>query len=272
MGEARDATSFTEAERRLLALAHDFAADMTQRVLQEVSDDSTRREEAVALVRARAAKRGIKLKLRGNRPTPVRTLGGQVISVNTSYAKARPRGGRPLDGRGAQGTGVYPVLDQLGDRGSDDTRAPALRRSLGLGGQLGELRPRTDARGRRGARPQDVPAHDLRGVRDGTPSSQGGDPGTERRPGPGRVRRATGRGGRGRRAHQHPPSSRGTPEEGRSQALRDRVAGAEGAHDLRTECGGQARPRGSPGRSLRAGRASLGQPSRWRRPCLPSRR
>lgn len=124
MGAARDPGAFTEAERRLVALAHDFAADMTERVLQEVSDDSARKEEAASLVRARAAKRGIELKLRGSRPTPVRTLGGQVITVNTPYAKARPRSSEPLDGRGAQGTGVYPVLDQLGITGRT---TPALR-------------------------------------------------------------------------------------------------------------------------------------------------
>jgi hypothetical protein len=124
MRGAEDALSFSDAERVLTGLAQELASDMTQRVLQDVSNDKSRRKHALERVRERAAQRGIELRVERNRKTLVRTLGGRTIEVVTSYATARPRGGEPLETRRSQGTGVYPVLDQLGISGRS---TPALR-------------------------------------------------------------------------------------------------------------------------------------------------
>jgi len=75
-------------------------------------------------VRERADKRGIKVRQERPRKTKVRTLGGEVVEVVTPYATAKPRAGPALKKRGSQGTGVYPVLDQLGISGR---ATPALR-------------------------------------------------------------------------------------------------------------------------------------------------
>ena len=124
MGNARDAAAFCEAERELVGLAQELASEMTQRVVQEVSNDTARRKEAMARVRERAAQKGIDLRVERVRRTEVRTLGGRVIEVVTPYATARPRGPNPLEKRSTQGTGVYPILDQLGISGRS---TPALR-------------------------------------------------------------------------------------------------------------------------------------------------
>ena len=121
---ARDAASFTAAERELVRLAQGLASSMTQRVLQEVSDNETRKREAFERARESAGAKGIELRVERKRRTEVRTLGGQVVDVMTPYATARPRGDGARAARGAQGTGVYPVLDQLGIIGRS---TPALR-------------------------------------------------------------------------------------------------------------------------------------------------
>lgn len=124
MGEARDASSFTASERELVMMTRELAADMTQRVLQTVSDDAERRKEALARVREKADRRGIDIRTERKRRTPIRTLGGNIIHVETSYASSRPRAGKKLEKRGKDGTGVYPILDQLGIIGRS---TPALR-------------------------------------------------------------------------------------------------------------------------------------------------
>ena len=124
MGEARAPAAFCASERTVHSLALEIAADLTQRVLQAVSDDKERRREAMARVRELAASRGIEVRQERSRKTKVRTAGGQVIEVTTPYMTAKPRAGPSLKKRGAQGTGVYPVLDQLGIAGRC---TPALR-------------------------------------------------------------------------------------------------------------------------------------------------
>ena len=124
MGKARTPASFCASERTVIALALDLAADLTQRVLQEVSDDKARRREASARVRNLAASRGLQVRQERSRKTKVRTAGGQVIEVTTPYMTAKPWAGLRLEKRGAQGTGVYPVLDELGIAGRC---TPALR-------------------------------------------------------------------------------------------------------------------------------------------------
>lgn len=117
MRGSRDPEAFCGAERELAALAHDVAAEVTQRVVQELSDDKERRREALELVKERAAARGIEMRTERDRRTEFRTLGGRTVEITTSYATARPRAGVVREKRGAQGTGVYPVLDQLGISG-----------------------------------------------------------------------------------------------------------------------------------------------------------
>lgn len=128
VGELRQASSpqsFCEAERRVHALAQAVATEMTQRALQAMSDDEARAAEALGQVRERAGGRGVQVRSEGRRKTLVRTLSGQEVEVVTPYAIGKPRGRGPQTRkRGAQGTGVYPVLDQLGIVGR---ATPALR-------------------------------------------------------------------------------------------------------------------------------------------------
>lgn len=121
--EARSAVAFTKAERELVKLARQMAAKLTQQVLQEVSDDEQRKREALERVREKAAERRVEVRSMGMCETPVRTLGGEMVTVRTPYAMAKVQGGRRQT-RGAQGTGVYPVLDELGIVGRS---TPALR-------------------------------------------------------------------------------------------------------------------------------------------------
>lgn len=123
MRECVDARSFAASERAVMALTRELASDITQRVLQEISDDPARRKAALRRLRERTDKRGIKMRTERNRKTPVRTLGGKVVEVVTPYASARVRGG-DRQTRGTQGTGVYYVLDELGITGRS---TPALR-------------------------------------------------------------------------------------------------------------------------------------------------
>ena len=104
MCEARTALAFCDAERLLLTLAHELAAAMTEQVLQRVSDDDARTEEALAQVRQKAGARGIQMRDVGRRKTLIRTVGGQQIEVTTRYAVGKPRVGarRRREGRKAQ--------------------------------------------------------------------------------------------------------------------------------------------------------------------------
>jgi len=112
---ARTPTDFCSAEREVHALALEFAASLTQSALQAASEDPARWKESLSVVRAKAASRGVEVDVeRRRKKTLVRTLSGAVVEVFTPYAVARPRANAPLATRGRQGTGVYPVLDQLG--------------------------------------------------------------------------------------------------------------------------------------------------------------
>lgn len=61
MTDARSPEAFCVAERELVGLARELAADMTQRVVQTISDDAVRRAEVLARVRACASERGIEV-------------------------------------------------------------------------------------------------------------------------------------------------------------------------------------------------------------------
>lgn len=124
VSDARNPREFTDAERELGRLSRQFADDLVRRALQSASDDPERVREAMRAVNKKAGTRGITVRSVGRRPTKVRLLGGSLVDLTTPYASAKPRGGRSCKQRGAQGTGVYPVLDQLGILGRS---TPALR-------------------------------------------------------------------------------------------------------------------------------------------------
>ena len=131
MAQMRGADSpetFTEAERRLHSLSQQVASKLTELIVQEKCDDEATRKAARELVEAKAEKRGISMRVERDRESDIRTLGGQFIRVKTPYMSARPRGGNRTT-RGAQGTGVYPVLDRLGVAGRS---SPALRLQVAL--------------------------------------------------------------------------------------------------------------------------------------------
>jgi len=115
------AEDFTAAERRLASLTQALSSELVRRVVQQVCDDPRRRKEAMERVREKA--KGIAMHAMGRRRTPFRTLSGDVVEVTAPYAMAKPRGGK-REKRGQDGTGVYPVLDQLGIEGRS---TPALR-------------------------------------------------------------------------------------------------------------------------------------------------
>ena len=123
MRKSRTPGAFCEAERTLVELAQGLASDVTQLVVEGLSEDRTCRKEALEEVRERASDRGIEMRLERDRQAEFQTLGGKNVTVKTSYATARPRGAARA-GRGASGTGVYPVLDLLGIA---ERSTPALR-------------------------------------------------------------------------------------------------------------------------------------------------
>jgi len=124
MRRSRSPRSFCEAEREIHGLAAELADDYTAQLLEQIVADKDRAQEANGEVRRLAAERDIELRSAGRRSTPVRLLGGRLIRVWTSYLCSQPRGAGELASRGKAGTGVYPVLDELG---ITDKATPALR-------------------------------------------------------------------------------------------------------------------------------------------------
>jgi len=140
MLQSRTPQDFSAAERTLVELAQGTSSDVVAFVVQTLSADVGVRRGALAEVRERASDGGIEMRLERDRETEFQTLGGKKVVVKTSYATARPRGAA-RSGRGASGTGVYPVLDLLGisERGT-----PALR--LRVGHAVSEANSVTSAR------------------------------------------------------------------------------------------------------------------------------
>ena len=129
MRAADSAVTFVAAERQLHALAQTVASELTRKVVQEKCDDKSTRQEAARRVRERAASVGVTMCSGRHRETDVRTLGGAMMRVKTPYMRGVPRGEGQRETRGAQGTGVYPVLDMLGIAGRS---TPALRLQVAL--------------------------------------------------------------------------------------------------------------------------------------------
>lgn len=125
MFAATNAVSFCASEREVFGLARELASEMVRNVVQEMCDDANRRREATRLLAEKAASRGMELRVRCVAATSFRTLSGISIPVRAQYAATKPLGnGPPLEKRGSDGTGVYPVLDQLG---ITERSTPALR-------------------------------------------------------------------------------------------------------------------------------------------------
>ncbi len=125
--QIRTATSpeaFAACERQLHQLSKAVADEVTTLALQAMCDDMDRVRTAAVEVRATAASRGIRMISEGRRNTRVRLLGGRTVTIHASYLRAKPWAKAPLETRGKDGTGVYPVLDQLG---ITDFATPALR-------------------------------------------------------------------------------------------------------------------------------------------------
>ena len=87
---------------------------MTASVLEEVVGDEQRAQDAVLRVRALASARQVTMLSQGTRETPVQLLGGTTIRLRTVYTCAKARGDAVRASRGKAGTGVFPVLDELG--------------------------------------------------------------------------------------------------------------------------------------------------------------
>lgn len=128
MRACRTARGFLDVERMVHDLTRELADQLTAQVLEEIVADKQRAQDAVARVRDLASKRGIDMLFQGSRMTPVRLLGGTTVRLKTVYTCAKPRGDEPRDSRGKAGTGVFPVLDELG---ITDKSTPALRLRVG---------------------------------------------------------------------------------------------------------------------------------------------
>ena len=115
---------FFATEREVHELARELADQYTASILREIVDDEDRARAAAGRLRESVASRKLVLESRGRRTTPVQLLGGTVIHVRASYMSAKPVDAGPLQKRGKSGTGVFPVLDELG---VTDRSTPALR-------------------------------------------------------------------------------------------------------------------------------------------------
>ena len=113
MRQSRTPSAFCESERRLVELAQGLSSEVTQRVVQALLEDGSVRKAALEEVRERASDAAVQMRVERDREVEIQTLGGKNVVVKASYATATPRGAARV-GRGAQGTGVYPVLDLLG--------------------------------------------------------------------------------------------------------------------------------------------------------------
>ena len=124
MFAATDAESFLRAEQENLRLALENADRLTSMALSQMACDPERVERACTGVRRRAHAKKIKMISRGRRSTEVQLIGGSRVKVTSPYMCAEPGGTQPRESRGSAGTGVYPVLDELGIR---DRSTPGLR-------------------------------------------------------------------------------------------------------------------------------------------------
>lgn len=125
---ARTAAEFCAAERGLHELARRQADQLTARLLAEIAGDDERARSARASYAALAKDKGATMDSKGRRPTQVQLLGGTRVELRTLYMHVRNNGPPREQGkRGPDGTGVYPVLDQLG---ITERSTPALRLCL----------------------------------------------------------------------------------------------------------------------------------------------
>lgn len=127
--QASNAESFYDAERAVRDAFVERADVVVGILLAELVKAPSLVEPAKATVMARAVEAGIKLKSHGRRLTPIRLLGGSVVSVSTLnlLPVATPKPGaftRAPGRRGKTGSGVFPALFALG---ITSQATPALR-------------------------------------------------------------------------------------------------------------------------------------------------
>lgn len=125
--QMRAATSpheFFRTEREIHQMARELADEYTGSILRGIAADEERTRAAAARLRESTTDRKLALASKGRRSTPVQLLGGTVIHLDASYMCAKRVDGERLPRRGKSGTGVFPVLDELG---ITDRTTPALR-------------------------------------------------------------------------------------------------------------------------------------------------
>lgn len=124
MRDADSAQEFFSCEVEIHAMARELGDEYTASILREVVADEGRTRAAASRLRESVADRRLTLVSQGRKPTRVQLLGGSVISLAASYMLAKAEHDAPLPHRGKAGTGVFPVLDELG---ITDRATPALR-------------------------------------------------------------------------------------------------------------------------------------------------
>jgi len=127
--QAKTPEEFNDAERSVRDAFVERADEVVGALLKERVKSSSLAESTKSELMARAEAAGGKLKSHGRRATPVRLLGGSVVSVSTlsllPVAKPKPGSFKRTPGRrGKTGSGVFPALFALG---ITSQATPALR-------------------------------------------------------------------------------------------------------------------------------------------------
>ena len=116
--QATSPTEFYDAERAVAQDARRRADEVVAAVLEFRADEASSIKPAKEQAHGKAKAAGIKVKSHGAHPTPVRLLGGTEIRLRTLVLQpvAAPGPGRKrgVGRRGKTGSGVRPLLDQLG--------------------------------------------------------------------------------------------------------------------------------------------------------------
>ncbi len=128
---ASSAESMLEAERAVHEAIGRRADDVVAAILQARVRDGAFVSGAVAEARERGAAAGLRMHVRGEKPTVVRLLGGTEVKLQTTLmlpATAKdPAERRGRGKRGKGGAGVYPALMKLG---ITDQATPALKAAV----------------------------------------------------------------------------------------------------------------------------------------------
>jgi len=128
---ATNGVEMREAERAVHAVLRAEGDALVECALQLRALDEDFVEQARADAHSRAQASGTRLHSRGYKSTPVRLLGGSIISLLALFLSPAtpksPEARRSRGKRGSAGAGVYPALDALGIA---DRASPALRETV----------------------------------------------------------------------------------------------------------------------------------------------